>query len=297
MVEASIRKNTLEYFQVGGLRLAGKRWRNANGLPVLALHGWLDNCASFDALAAHMPDTDWLSVDCAGHGQSDHRAHIGAYTVWQDVPEILAVADQIDWPQFHLVGHSRGAMIAFLIAATFPERVLSLHLLEGVAPMIEPPELAVQRLRDSVLKTKVASARHVSYYSDFDKAVQARCRGLFPLSVHDSEVLARHGVRQDRQGYYWHYDAKLTAPSETRYSEAQVTEFAKRISSPTQLILAKEGIILQDKHVMAWLSKQSFYEQYVLPGDHHFHMSAQCEAVAACLNKSMHSAKAGASSL
>ena len=38
-----------------GLRLACRLWGDASGLPALALHGWLDNAASFDALASRLP--------------------------------------------------------------------------------------------------------------------------------------------------------------------------------------------------------------------------------------------------
>ena len=43
---------------VGGLFLRGRRWRKSGGVPVLALHGWLDNCASFDFLAPLMGNVD-----------------------------------------------------------------------------------------------------------------------------------------------------------------------------------------------------------------------------------------------
>jgi len=38
-------------FQVGDLTIAAQEWGNPGDFPVIALHGWLDNSASFDRLA------------------------------------------------------------------------------------------------------------------------------------------------------------------------------------------------------------------------------------------------------
>ncbi|HQC73883.1 MAG TPA: alpha/beta hydrolase, partial [Candidatus Competibacteraceae bacterium] len=55
------------------LRLAARAWGPADGLPVLAVHGWLDNAASFDALAPLLPELRLVALDLPGHGHSAHR--------------------------------------------------------------------------------------------------------------------------------------------------------------------------------------------------------------------------------
>ena len=50
-------------------RLAALGWRQA-GLPrVLALHGWLDNAASFAPLAPLLHGLDLVALDLPGHGR------------------------------------------------------------------------------------------------------------------------------------------------------------------------------------------------------------------------------------
>ena len=44
------------HWEVHGLRLAGLAWGDPASPPVLCLHGWLDNAASFDALAPLLQD-------------------------------------------------------------------------------------------------------------------------------------------------------------------------------------------------------------------------------------------------
>ncbi|MCG8335651.1 MAG: hypothetical protein MJE63_14115, partial [Proteobacteria bacterium] len=54
-------------------RYAAKRWGNKKGQKILALHGWLDNAATFDHLAPLLPEVDLVALDFPGHGFSAHR--------------------------------------------------------------------------------------------------------------------------------------------------------------------------------------------------------------------------------
>ena len=83
-----------------GLTLAAREWGEPGGLPVIALHGWLDNAGTFDLLAPRLEGTHLIALDCAGHGLSGHRSPDATYNVWQDVPEVFAVADLMGWERF-----------------------------------------------------------------------------------------------------------------------------------------------------------------------------------------------------
>ena len=99
-------------FNVRGLILAAKEWGALGSKPVIALHGWLDNAASFDLLLPSLKDTHVLAIDSAGHGQSAFRSSDAGYELWQEIPEVIEIADQMGWADFALIGHSRGAVIA-----------------------------------------------------------------------------------------------------------------------------------------------------------------------------------------
>jgi pimeloyl-ACP methyl ester carboxylesterase len=272
------------FFDVAGLRLAAKRWGKPGGFPTLALHGWLDNAASFDFLAPLLDTCDLVCLDLAGHGKSGHRGYLGAYNIWQDIAEIFCVADQLGWQQFALIGHSRGAMIAFLAAGTLPQRISHLVLIEGGPPRTAEPEQAPELLAESLRTVRLALARQRQCYSSFAAAVAARMQGMFPLQRPDAEALAYQGVGETALGYFWSYDAKLIASSEMRLSIEQVAAFRSRLVARTLVVLAQNGLIVQEPQAQDWLAAAPQWQQLWLPGDHHLHMHAQCDQVAKAIN-------------
>ena len=271
-------------FDIDGFRLRGKRWGRRDGLPVLALHGWLDNCASFDFLAPLLPQLDLLCLDLAGQGLSDHRNHRGAYNIWQDVGEVFALADQLGWQEFGLLGHSRGAAIAMLAAGTFPERVSHLAMLDGICPQVDPPENAPLTLAKSIVSLNQQVPRAKRYYSSFEDAVKARENGMLALSHTDARILAERGVGLNSEGYSWLYDSKLLAGSELRLSLPQVEAFVARIQAPMLLILAENSFMQDLQELQTWLRRHSEIPQIRVPGDHHCHMSGQAQRIARELN-------------
>ena len=280
-------------YEVFGLTLKAKLWSStapsqktpAQQAPrrIIALHGWLDNCASFDGIAEKL-NADILCLDLAGHGLSGFRQHLGAYNIWLDIPEILAVADHLGWKTFELLGHSRGAAIAFILAATFPKRVERLYCLDGIFPLIADPEKAPEQLFNSITGVRKQLARAARYYPTFDAAVAARQSGMFPLLRKDAISFANRAVIKSEDGYAWRYDPKVGAPSELRLTRPQLTAFADAIKCPLVLFIADKGIINDDVDVRALFAQHSLWEQQSLVGDHHCHMSAQADTIAQWLN-------------
>ena len=118
-------------FDVLGLQLHAKQWGDPEGIPTVALHGWLDNANTFDRLAPLIPELNLVALDFAGHGLSTHRAKGVHYHPIYDIQEILAVANELNWGQFNVIGHSMGASIASELAAMFPDRVRASVQIDG----------------------------------------------------------------------------------------------------------------------------------------------------------------------
>lgn len=272
------------HFTIDGLQVAAQAWGNPEHFPILALHGWLDNSASFFALAPLLNNTYIVAIDMAGHGQTSHRLGAFPYNIWEDVAEIFAVADQLGWKEFALLGHSRGAIIAALAAGTFPERITHLGLIEGLQPEPTRGEDTPKQLALSIKSIATQVAKKMSIYPDLATAIKARERGMFPLSFEAAKALTERGTKKIAGGYHWSTDQRLLAPSAVKLLPEQVTAFIERISCPITLILASEGLPKLFPAFEVALAKYPKINVRRLAGSHHLHMEQEVTTVATILN-------------
>jgi pimeloyl-ACP methyl ester carboxylesterase len=276
-VGATISERVLD---ANGLRLACRLWGEPSGVPTLALHGWLDNAASFDALAVRLPELQLCALDLPGHGLSEHRPPGASYHFVDYVPDVLAAADALGWPRFALMGHSLGAGIATLLAAVAPERVLRVVLIEGLGPAASPPEDAPAVLRRALAESQRAGRPARTLYPTFEDAVQARMHGIGKLSAPAARVLCQRGLEHAADGYRWRNDRRLYAGSRLRMSEAQVLAFVREMSVPTLLIRAEPGLATDPRAQQARIDTHPDLRVERIPGSHHLHMEDQCARVA-----------------
>src|SRR5690606_29019174 len=80
-----------------GRALAALRSGTRSGTRVLALHGWLDNAASFTPLAAALPELDLVALDLPGHGHSAYRPARTWYHFIDYIDDVLAALDALGW--------------------------------------------------------------------------------------------------------------------------------------------------------------------------------------------------------
>lgn len=263
----------------GNLQLAVRTWNPAGSHPVIALHGWRDNAATFDTLAPLLPDCRIVAIDLAGHGLSSWRSREAGYYIWSYIEDVLAVADALQWQQFSLLGHSMGGAVAALLAAVCPERISRLMLLDAVGPLSTPPaEAPGQMGRALAQQQKLATVRR-NHYATFAAAVQARAaKGL---SEDAALLLGKRGIASDAHGYYWAHDPRLSRANLLSLSEDHVEAFIRQIGCPVRLVAAPSYWV--DK--ADWFERRCSYfpriDRHELPGGHHQHLDGQVEAVAA----------------
>lgn len=267
-------------FAVNGMVLAAQEWGSTGSLPVLALHGWLDNSASFDRLAPLLPGIHLIALDMAGHGQSSHRPGTGLYSFWDDIQDLLAVADELGWREFVLLGHSRGAIIGALAAACFPERIKGLALIEGFMPEPARAEEAPLQLSNALKGLKTLASKQRSIYPDLELAIKARERGMFPLSYGAASLLTKRGVQAVEGGFCWTSDPRLLALSAVKLTAAQINAFINNISMPVCLLLAQDGLPKLYPHYLQHLHQYPHIRPQLLDGGHHLHVEDECVKVA-----------------
>jgi pimeloyl-ACP methyl ester carboxylesterase len=254
------------------LRLAAREWGPSDGPPVLALHGWLDNAASFDRLAPLLPDLHLVALDLAGHGRSQHL-HPGVVHHFIDwAPDVVATAEVLGWQSFALIGHSMGAGISTLVAGTFPGRVQRLVLLEGAGPLAADASRAPAQLASAVEDEARAAAVSPRLFPDFDAAVKARLRDS-DLDTEAAKLLVERGSEETEGGVRFTHDPRLRTRSRTRLTEDQVLAFLEAIECPVLAVRALQGWPFPEEIVAARLKTIANLETAEIDGGHHVHLT------------------------
>ena len=265
-------------WQIDGLQIAGLAWGDPDNPPVLALHGWLDNAASFNELAPLLENYHVLALDLTGHGRSSHRSADASYQIWDDLPQILAVVDQMGWHSFALMGHSRGAIIASLFSCARPARVSHLVLLDGLVPQALPEEAFASQLGQFLDERIEMLGRSNKLVKSIDQGVSMRLgKGL---GRPGAEHIVPRGLKRVEGGYQWTNDARLQGASAVKLSSAQISAALQGIKAPVLLLLAEEGHGQYAQ--MAEKAEQEIANVLIasVKGRHHFHLEGDVLATA-----------------
>lgn len=266
------------------LEVAAHLYGPENGRPVIALHGWLDNAASFSRLAPLLKGVRIVALDLPGHGLSDHRPPGAGYNIWDYAHDILQTAEQFGWQRFSLLGHSLGGIVSVLLSGAMPERIERLALIDGVIPYTGEAESAPRKLGEALRALLAVERKRKPVYASFEQAVAARMKGVGAVSREAAERLAQRGLMPVPGGYTWRTDPRLMLPSPLRLTLAHAQAFAQRVECPTSLIIARQGL-MTDAKVIEFIDSLPF-ESHRLHGGHHLHLDDDegAAAIAAVFN-------------
>ena len=258
-------------------RITGLRAGEAGAPRVLALHGWLDNAASFVPLAQYLRGIELVAPDLPGHGASAHLPPGADYSFAVAVNSVFDIADALGWDRFHLLGHSMGAGISSLVAAACPQRVERLVAIEALGALAEVPERTVKRLREAIAATRALPGKSLRVFPDIAIAVRARMNAGAQVGSRLEEAAARllveRGIAPVEGGFVWSTDPRLTLPTMQRMTEPQIRDLVGGIECPTRVIFAEPAqSYLPDplRRDRAGLLPRG--ELIVMDGGHHLHM-------------------------
>jgi pimeloyl-ACP methyl ester carboxylesterase len=99
---------------------------------VLAVHGWFGSARGWGSLPDYLDGSahTYVFMDLRGYG--DRKQVSGKFTMEEAAADALALADELGWGQFSLVGHSMGGKVAHRSLLQAPDRV---RKLVGVSPV------------------------------------------------------------------------------------------------------------------------------------------------------------------
>lgn len=110
------------------------------GEAVVLIHGWMGDSSMWgtdgkgNTRLNSAEGFQAIALDCRGHGKSD-KPHDPEKYGPELAADVVRLLDHLEIERAHLIGYSSGAFIAGKVAATHPERVLSV-IYGGQAPVI-----------------------------------------------------------------------------------------------------------------------------------------------------------------
>ena len=127
-----------EFFDSKGVKI--RYVTEGKGEPVVLIHGWMGDSSmwggdgSGNTKLKGRDGLQLIALDCRGHGKSD-KPHDPEKYGPEMAADVVRLLDHLKIEKAHLIGYSSGAFIAGYVAATHPERVLSI-VYGGQAPVI-----------------------------------------------------------------------------------------------------------------------------------------------------------------
>ncbi|WP_372997967.1 alpha/beta fold hydrolase [Marinobacter sp.] len=274
-------------WKLRNLTLAGLSWPATDGarhdIPIIMLHGWLDNSLTFVKLApelAHLGPV--YALDFAGHGHSGHRPEGQSYLLMDYVADVAELIERYfqETPdgRVRLVGHSLGGIVGALYAAAFPERVRDLVMIDSLGALSRPVSETIPQLTKAIKKRIAGSGRQV-VYPDIATAAKAREGGLSPLSPEAALTLIPRNMKPQDGGYVWQTDPRLRHPSPLMMTEDQVLASLAAIETRVLFVRADQGLLSYRKDLDKRADAITNLQIANVPGGHHCHLDGETSPV------------------
>jgi pimeloyl-ACP methyl ester carboxylesterase len=105
---------------------------------VLAVHGWFGSARGWGSLPDFLDRSayTYTFMDLRGYGDRKHVA--GEFTIEEAAADAIALADELGWDRFSVIGHSMGGKVAHQVLLQAPDRVEKLIGLNPVPATAVP---------------------------------------------------------------------------------------------------------------------------------------------------------------
>ncbi|XP_023020955.1 probable serine hydrolase [Leptinotarsa decemlineata] len=262
--------------------IAGKWWGSRNEQPIIALHGWLDNCGSFDNLAPLLVQKGFslLCIDLPGHGFSSHLPKGQYYyLIFDGVHYLRRIVKRFGWREITIIGHSLGGSIAFLYAATFPKDVKKYISLDMAGPC---GRLDSGRFLE-YFRTSIENGLDNETTGEWPTYSKDQLLNIFLMAFDGSvnragcEVLLRRGIKKasNKEGYILSRDPRLKDSGLEFMPISQVLDIAPRITC--EVLNIRSDAISKSYHpeyyfmILDAIEKNSRkLERHLLSGSEHY---------------------------
>ena len=194
-----------------GIRLHARIYAGPAGTeaapPILCMPGLARNARDFEALAPHVAQVrKTIVIEFRGRGDSAFAKDPMTYVPLTYVQDVVAMLDELKIERFAAIGTSLGGLVAMLMAATMPGRLVG-AVLNDVGPELQTAGLA--RIRDYI-----GAGGSQPTWMHAARAVSELNRAIYPgYEIEDWLRLTKRTHRLTAEGrIVTDYDKQIAAP-------------------------------------------------------------------------------------
>nr|WP_325265914.1 alpha/beta hydrolase [uncultured Rhizobium sp.] len=173
-----------------GMVFSGLACGPKEGETVLLLHGFPQFADSWAEVAVALAKAGYraIAIDQRGYSAGARPETVRDYAVDDLVADVLAIAIALGLERFHLAGHDWGGIVAWSLAARYPDRLQSLSI-------VSTPHV------DALLEAR---------RTDRDQKRRSRYITVFRLPFHVAEwLLLRRGASALKRVVAWHLIVRM----------------------------------------------------------------------------------------
>jgi pimeloyl-ACP methyl ester carboxylesterase len=276
---------TDRFYESQGLRLHYVDWGNEAAPPLILVHGGLDHCRNWDAIARELqPDFHIMAPDLRGHGDSEW-AKGSSYSLTDNVYDLTRLMRFAGLPDAAIVGHSMGGMVALAYAGTYPEKVSRLVVLDGAFLSNSQAAPIAEQMSRWISQLDRIGDHQESTFGSIEEAAKRLSTRNKRLTAAQALHLASHGVRKGVDGLYrWKFDHYQRARAPYRLSSEDYAGLWSRISCPTLLMWGDESF-LPDPEAAGLLAHFKTVEMEKIAGAGHWLHHDRLDVVLASLRR------------
>jgi pimeloyl-ACP methyl ester carboxylesterase len=222
-----------------GLKIQLAIWEG-KGKQILCVHGITANCRFWDCLASALaPHHGVIAMDLRGRGLSDKP--LTGYSIEHHCKDILALMNDQGLERPVLMGHSLGAFISLVFAATNPQRVDRLILVDGGGKL---SEIQMAKVFAGI---KPSLERLGKVFSSFEAylTLMKQAPYLQPWNSY-METYFRYEVEEVEGGVRCRVPPKPIEEEAKNLGKVDSREFYKKVKAPTLILRATKGMLAED---------------------------------------------------
>ncbi|XP_050309387.1 probable serine hydrolase [Anthonomus grandis grandis] len=277
-------------------QIRGKWWGRTDIRPILALHGWQDNCGTFDRLIPLLTDeVGFLAIDLPGHGYSSRLPPGIYYHFINYLSTIKYIIKYMGWQHISLMSHSLGGIISYTYTMIYPQTVDVLACIDGTKPLVDPKRISylaksLDRFTDSI--KYISSDKEPPSYTLEEIRQKIHIPNKNSIALEYTEYIIRRNIAPSKifpGKYYFTRDPRLKQGALLSFSQRDLIEQAQQITCPIFMSKSKGAGYYEDKNnfyeVLEVLRQSSSdCEYHYVEGTHHVHLNAP-KVLAELLNK------------